>query len=557
MEPILFLSATVITGQEDAAPFVADVLVSDGLIAQIGDPGTVESATARRIDAHGQFLSPGFIDMHAHSDLYLITSPAHEAKISQGCTTEVVGQDGISYAPVRTKEQMRAIRSQIAGWNGNPSDAECQTTHKDTGLFAWRTVGEYLDCLERNRTATNVAMLVPQGNLRLLACGPNDTPASPEQIQDQVVLLREAMGQGSIGMSSGLTYTPGMYASTSELAVLCQVLAAEYPGAFYAPHHRSYGFKALESYQEMINLGQDTGCPIHLTHATMNFSENKGRAPELLRMVDGALGAGVDVTLDTYPYLPGCTTLAALLPSWASAGGPDETLKRLGDAALRDKIRVAVEVTGCDGGHGIPTNWEEIQIGSTQHASLEGYAGRRIAEVARSLGTPAMEVFFDILVKDRLATSCLMHIGDEDNVRAIMQHEKHMGGSDAILHGETLHPRAYGTFTRYLGHYARDLGMFTIPQMLAHLTSRPAKRLGVYPFRGHVGVGSAADLVLFDPRTIRDMATFEQPKRTSEGIHFVLVNGVVAVDGGRLTGARGGHVLRRNKDGSVGATSSG
>ncbi|OAA52982.1 D-aminoacylase [Cordyceps fumosorosea ARSEF 2679] len=551
MEPILFLSATVITGEEHVAPFVADVLVDDGLVVQIGDPGTIESTTARCIDGKGQYLSPGFIDMHAHSDLYLITNPVHEAKISQGCTTEVVGQDGISYAPVRTKEQLRAIRSQIAGWNGNPSDEECAAKHQGTNIFEWRTVGDYLDCLERNKTATNVAMLVPQGNLRLLACGPNDTPASPAEIQDQVTLLREALGQGAIGMSSGLTYTPGMYASTSELAILCKVLADEYPGAFYAPHHRSYGFKALESYEEMIGLGKNTGCPIHLTHATMNFSENKGRAPELLRMVDGALGAGVDVTLDTYPYLPGCTTLAALLPSWASAGGPDETLRRLGDAETREKIRVAVEVTGCDGGHGIPTNWDEIQIGSTQHEALDGYAGRRVAEVARSVGKPAIEVFYDILVKDRLATSCLMHIGHEENVRAIMQHEKHMSGSDAILHGETLHPRAYGTFTRYLGHYARDLGMFTIPQMMAHLTSRPAKRLNVYPFRGHLGVGSAADLVLFDPETIKDMATFEQPKLTSKGINFVLVNGVVAVDGGRLTGARGGHVLRRRKDGSV------
>ncbi|KAM3431639.1 hypothetical protein NHJ13734_007221 [Beauveria thailandica] len=553
MESILFQSVTVITGEEDATPFVADVLVKDSLIAHIGDPGTVESATVRRIDGKGQYLSPGFIDMHAHSDLYLITSPAHEAKISQGCTTEVVGQDGISYAPVRTKEQLRAIRSQIAGWNGNPSDEDCQTKHKGTGLFEWQTVGDYLDCLEQNKTATNVAMLVPQGNLRLLACGPNDTPASPAEIQDQVKLLKEAIGQGAVGMSSGLTYTPGMYASNSELAILCKALADEYPGAFYAPHHRSYGFKALESYEEMLDLGKNTSCPIHLTHATMNFSENKGRAPELLQMIDGALGSGVDVTLDTYPYLPGCTMLAALLPSWASEGGPEETLKRLGRAEIRDKIQVAVEVTGCDGGHGIPTNWDEIQIGSTQHQSLDGYAGKRVAEVARSLGKPAIDVFFDILVKDRLATSCLLHIGHEENVRAIMKHEKHMSGSDAILHGETLHPRAYGTFTRYLGHYARDLGMFTIPQMMAHLTSRPAKRLNVYPFRGHVGVGSAADLVLFDPETIQDMATFEKPKLTSKGINFVLVNGVVAVDAGKLTGARGGHVLRRKKDGTVGS----
>ncbi|UNI22194.1 hypothetical protein JDV02_008105 [Purpureocillium takamizusanense] len=550
---ILFASAIVISGDEAAEPRVADVLVSGGIVTRIGAPGSVDAnaGPARRIDASGHVLSPGFIDMHAHSDLYLLTHPEHEAKITQGCTTEVVGQDGISYAPVRSEEQMRAIRDQIAGWNGNPSDDECAAAPlRDVGMFAWRTLGEYLDCLERNRTATNVAALVPQGNLRLLACGPYDTRAEPHEIDDQVKLLREAMDQGAVGMSSGLTYTPGMYASTSELAVLCKVLADEYPGAFYAPHHRSYGFKAIESYAEMLELGQTTGCPVHLTHATLNFSENKGRAPELVAMVDETLAKGVDVTLDTYPYLPGCTTLAALLPSWASSGGPAETLKRLEDAATREEIRIAVEVKGCDGGHGIPTNWDEIQIGSANDPSIASWSGRRVGEVARAVGRPAIDIFFEILRKERLATSCLMHIGNEENVQHMMQHRVHMAGSDAILHGKTLHPRAYGTFTRYLGHYSRDLGLLSLPDVIAHMTSRPAKRLGVYPHRGLLAEGSAADLVLFDPQTVKDMATFEEPKVPSRGIRFVLVNGEVAVDEGKMTGARGGKILRR-KDGKV------
>ncbi|KAG8407016.1 hypothetical protein J3458_020513 [Metarhizium acridum] len=548
---ILFSSPTVVTGEESATPFIADVLVSHGLIAQMGEPGSIDAPLARVIEAKGLVLSPGFIDMHAHSDLYLLTHPEHEAKISQGCTTEVVGQDGISYAPVCNTSQLQAIREQIAGWNGNPTDEECATLHRGVGMFEWRTVGEYLDCLERNKTATNVAMLVPQGNLRLLTCGPDDRVATPEEIQHQVRLLREAMDQGAVGMSSGLTYTPGMYASTSELGVLCKALADEYPGAFYAPHHRSYGFKAIESYAEMLDLGSSTGCPVHLTHATLNFSENRGKAPLLLSMIDEKLSRGVDVTLDTYPYLPGCTTLAALIPSWASSGGPAETLKRLRDPETRERIRVAVEETGCDGGHGIPTNWEEIQIGTTNHPSIASYSGRRISEVASSLRTRPHEIFFEVLVKDRLATSCLMHVGNEPNVRAIMQHRVHMSGSDAILHGKTTHPRAYGTFTRYLGRYARELGLVSLPDMVAHLTSRPAKRLGVYPARGVVRVGSAADLVLFDAARVRDRATFEEPKLTSEGVRYVLVNGVVALDEGELRGVRAGKTLRRRGDGSV------
>ncbi|AFR97239.1 D-aminoacylase [Cryptococcus neoformans C23] len=547
---ILFISPTVISGEEYAQPYVADVLISGGRIARIAQPGTLSDqlgAEVRKVEARGYVLCPGFIDLHAHSDLYLLTHPDHEAKISQGCTTEVVGQDGISYAPVQTKAQMKAIREQITGWNGNPNEED----HPGVGLFEWNTVGEYLDCLERNKTATNVAMLVPQGNLRLLACGPWDEVATADEITVQEKLLRQAMLEGAVGMSSGLTYTPGMYASTSELARLCRVLGEEFPAAFYAPHHRSYGFKALESYAEMLGLGRDTGCPIHLTHATLNFSENKGKAPLLISMIDAARSDGCDISLDTYPYLPGCTTLAALLPSWASSGGPVETLKRLQDEISREKIRRAVEDTGCDGGHGIPTNWDEIQIGSTTHPDLASYSGRRVSEVARSLKVPSIKVFFDVLIKDKLATSCIMHIGNEENVREIMCHETHCSGSDAILHGKTLHPRAYGTFPRFLGHYSRDLGIMPLPAMVAHLTSRPAKRLGIYPSRGLIAEGSAADIVLFDPETIKDKATYENPKQKAEGVRFVLVNGEVAVDETRLTGTRGGKVLRRREDGKV------
>ncbi|BEI84893.1 hypothetical protein CcaverHIS002_0502940 [Cutaneotrichosporon cavernicola] len=545
---ILIKNGTVVNGEEGAQPYAADILVVDGVIDKIGVPGFI-TADAKVIDATGLYVSPGFIDMHAHSDLYLLSHPVHAPKITQGVTTEVVGQDGISYAPVQTTEQMDAIRAQIAGWNGNPSDEECATTLKGVGMFAWRTLGEYLDTLDRNRTATNVAMLVPQGNLRLLAVGLYDDVATPEQIAEQIRLLKAAMADGAVGMSSGLTYTPGMYASTSELGALCRALA-EYPGAYYAPHHRSYGAKAIEAYAEMIGLGEETGCPVHLTHATLNFAENKGRAPELLAMVDTARKSA-DITLDTYPYLPGCTTLAALLPSWASAGGPVETLKRLEDAVTREKIRIAVEVTGCDGGHGIPTNWDEIEIGSTIHPDLDGWAGRRVGEVAGSLVRAPIEIFFEILRKDKLATSCLMHIGNEENVQAIMQHPVHMGGSDAILHGKSLHPRAWGTFPRYLGHYSRDLGLIPLPEMVAHLTSRPAKRLGVFPSRGVVREGSAADLVLFDPAVVKDMSTHAEPCLPAIGVQYVFVNGVCALAEGKPTGARAGHTLRRRADGTV------
>lgn len=258
-----------------------------------------------------------------------------------------------------------------------------------------------------------------------------------------------------------------MYASTSELAQLCSALSRAYPRAFYAPHHRSYGHRAMESYVEMLDLSRSTGCPVHLTHATLNYDENKGRAPELVGLIDAARAGGADITLDTYPYLPGCTTLASLLPSWAGSGGPAETLKRLRDPEQVRMIREAIEVTGCDGGHGIPTEWSTIevsrpsspgspsgsqtQVASTSSPALAQYNGRRLAEIAQSLHREPFDLYVDILIQDNLSTSCLMHVGNEENVQTMMQHPTHCSGTDAILHGPKVHPRAWGTMARYLG----------------------------------------------------------------------------------------------------------
>jgi N-acyl-D-amino-acid deacylase len=238
------------------------------------------------------------------------------------------------------------------------------------------------------------------------------------------------MEEGALGMSSGLTYTPGMYASTDELSVLCSHLSKHFPGSFYAPHHRSYGKGCLDAYKEMLDLGRETGVAVHLTHATMNFAENKGRAQELLDIVDEARGEGVDVSLDTYPYLPGSTTLVALLPSWASQGGPEETLMRLNDKEVCERMRVDIEIKGSDGGHGLPVDWSEIEIASVGDSRMIGYQGKTIADIAKREGRLASQVFFDILKRDKLRTSILMHVGDEENVRTIMRHEVHCGGSD-------------------------------------------------------------------------------------------------------------------------------
>ncbi|MGV0744058.1 N-acyl-D-amino-acid deacylase family protein [Mycolicibacterium sp. XJ870] len=528
MSDLLIRDVDIVDGT-GAPRYRADVVVDDGRIAEIAGPRAIAGADRVIEPKPGHVIAPGFIDMHAHSDLRLLTDPGHFPKISQGVTTEVIGQDGISYAPI-DDAALAVIRRQIAGWNGNPSDLD----------FSWRSVAEYLDRLDQGITP-NAAYLVPQGTLRLLAVGADQRPATPAEISRMQDLLAHGLQDGAVGMSSGLTYTPGMYADTAELAALCEVVA-DY-GGFYAPHTRSYGAGALEAYAEMIDLARTTGCAVHLTHATMNFGVNRGRAREFLDMVDAALADGCDITLDTYPYLPGATTLSALLPSWAMSGGPDKALERLNDPAARARITKDVNVNGSDGCHGVTVEWETIQISGVANPQLDEYVGKTIDTIAADRGVAPVEVFFDVLERDELATTILQHVGHEDNVRAIMMHPNHMGGSDAILVGERPHPRAWGTFPRYLGHYVRDAGLLGLEECVNHLTGRAAQRLRLTD-RGFIRTGYAADLVLFDPAAITDTATFDNPKQQALGISHVLVNGKCAIEDGRPTGTLAGRALR-------------
>lgn len=551
---VLITGAMVIDGS-GAPGYLANVRLAGGRIELIAEPGALRGAETSDgadtltsigapdpaeaetvIDGRGLVLSPGFIDMHAHSDLQLLLHPDHYAKLSQGVTTEVLGQDGLSYAPVN-EESLAVIRQQIAGWNENPQDFD----------FGWATVGEYLDRLDQG-IATNAAYLIPQGTVRALVMGFENEVATPEQIAAQRAVVRQGMEQGALGMSSGLTYTPGMYASDDELVALCEVVG-EY-GGFYAPHHRSYGQGALQAYEQMIELAKVTGCALHLTHATMNFGPNKGRASELLDQIDAALAAGVDITLDSYPYLAGATTLSALLPSWAAAGGVDQTLVRLSDPKIVAQIQHDVEVIGSDGCHGVVARWETIEISGVQNSQLEPYVGKTIAEIAEATGVQPFSVFVEILTGDRLATGILQHVGDEENVQAIMKHRVHMGGSDGILVGAKPHPRAWGTFPRFLAHYAMDLGLMPLHQMIHHLTGRPAARLGLVE-RGMIREGWAADVVLFDAGLIADRSTYEDPRQGARGIPYVFVNGRPAIWDGAPTGALAGRALRKTTRGTT------
>lgn len=532
----IYRAATVVDGT-GAPRCMADVAVEGARIVAIvksTDAGSLELELPEgtvEVDASGLVLAPGFIDMHAHSDLAVLTGAAHDAKIRQGVTTEVLGQDGLGYAPL-DDATASVIPAQIAGWNGMPADVP------------WRTMDDLLAAIDGAAVA-NAVVLVPQGNLRMMVVGHENRPATPDEVAAMSDLLGQALDAGAFGMSSGLTYTPGMYADTDELEALCRVVAER--GGYWAPHTRSYGAGALDAYREALDIGRRTGCGIHLTHATMNFAPNRGRADELLALVDRAVADGVDVTLDTYPYLPGATTLSALLPSRLAATG--DLLRAIAelDAEGRESVRVELEEIGCDGFHGEKADWDAIQISGVAHPALADLVGRTVAEIAETTGRRAVDVVLDTIIEDAGATGILMHIGDEDNVRAIMGHPRHTGGSDGILIGARPHPRGRGTFPRYLGHYVRELGILTLEEGVRHLSGTPAARLGLdrgdAP-RGVIREGATADLVLFDPQTIAAGATFEAPRDNPLGIVEVLVGGVPVLVGGEVTGAMPGRALR-------------
>ncbi|MCX4905799.1 amidohydrolase family protein [Streptomyces sp. NBC_00878] len=537
MLDLVIRDAEVVDGSGGPS-YRADVGIEGGRITAVvqeaAAAGCLRPVARRVLDAEGLVLSPGFIDMHAHSDLALLRDPDHSAKAAQGVTLEVIGQDGLSYAPV-DERTLAEVRRAITGWNGNGDDID----------FTWRSVGEYLDRLDHGfdgeGIAVNAAYLIPQGTVRMLAVGWEDREATPQELDRMRELVAEGMREGAVGMSSGLTYTPGMYAKDAELTELCRVVAA-YDG-YYCPHHRSYGAGALDAYREMVDLTREAGCPLHLAHATMNFGVNKGRGADLLTLLDEALADGADISLDTYPYTPGCTTLVAMLPSWASEGGPEAILARLKDDETAGRIRHHMEVVGADGCHGVPIEWDTIEISGVTDPALADYVGRTVQQSADARDEAPWTTARRLLLDDGLGSTILQHVGHEENVRAIMRHRVHTGGSDGILRGDKPHPRAYGTFPQYLGRYVRELGVLGLEECVAHLTSRPAARLRLSD-RGLVREGYKADLVLFDPATVAAGSTFENPRVLPTGIPYVLIDGRFVIEDGRRTDVLAGRAVR-------------
>ena len=512
--------------------FTADVGIAGGKICYVGPPENL--AADRSIDAAGHVVAPGFIDMHGHSDLVLLSDPRHQPKIMQGVTTEVIGQDGLSYAPL-TEDTLPLFRRAAKGLNGDPA-----------GLaWDWRSVKEYLDRFDRN-VAVNVAFLVPHGTVRAAVLGFDDRTADANQLAQMEEIVATAMQEGARGLSTGLTYAPCCYADTEELVRLCRVVSEH--GGYFAPHMRCYGKHMERALEEMVQVATRAEIPLHLTHFHVSFAPGKGKADYYLKLIDRGQRDGVELTLDHYPYIAASTFLSGLLPGWSHAGGPERLMERLADAAVREKIRHEMEVTGSDGLMRVPVEWDKIVVNGIDSPGRSDLIGMSVSEIARHLDKPPLDCVAELLIEAQLSVSCLIFCGHEDNLQRIMRRSECMMGSDGLMVGDRPHPRAWGTFPRFLGRYVREFGVLSLEECVRKMTSLAARRLGLND-RGTVKTGMAADLVVFDPDTVRDTATYEEPKSFPEGMPYVIVNGQVVKDAGRQTEALPGRVLRSHSTG--------
>lgn len=526
MFDILIINGRVIDGAGNPWTW-ADVAIEKDRIVAVGN---LRGAAAKKIiNADGQFVTPGFVDFHTHSDLQPLANPLHECKTRQGVTLDVIGQDGLGLAPV-SQATAAQLRSQLAGWNGDPPNVE----------WNWNTVTDYLDRFE-NTTAINVAMLVPHGTVRMLVMGTDNRAPTEKELNKMRALVDQCMREGCVGLSTGLTYTPGMYATDDEIVELCRVLGPY--GGYYCPHHRNYGMHAIQGYSDSIEIARRAQVPINLTHAHFGFPVNKNRAPELLAVFDNARREGVDVTLDTYPYIAGATYLHAILPSWVHEGGMGATLARLQNLETRARIQHEIEVTGSDSWHAVPIDWHTIQIAGTPNGIDAWAVGMRVDDAAQQVNKSPFDCYCDLLIRTRLGASQLAFIGNEENVQKILRQPIHLVGSDGILVGDMPHPRGWGSHVRFLAHYVRDLELLTWEEGIRHMTSAATQRLGFLE-RGLVRPGMMADIVVFDPETLQDTATYENPRSYPIGVSHVINNGTLVVENSQTTGATPGRALR-------------
>ena len=507
----------------------ADVGIRDDVIVAVGDLSGESAGSS--LWAAGRALAPGFIDMHSHSDWRLWENRRAESKIRQGVTTEVVGNCGFSPAPA-SREFLQELRG-FALYLPRGMD------------FRWQSVGEYLKAFDAEGTALNVMQLVGHGTLRIAAMGFARRAPDRKELARMQRLMADAMEDGAWGLSTGLIYAPGSYASTEEIVEVARV-AGRHRG-FYASHIRGEGATLLDAVGEAIRVGREGELSVQVSHIKAAGRPNWGKVADALALIDAARAEGLDVMADVYPYTASSTTLRTLLPDWALEGGLEAMLHRLHTPEVRERIRHELEAPVTGQSLLDRVGWENIMLASCpQRKDAEG---KRLSEVGAERGMDPLDAALELIVDEAGRGYMILFQLDEADLRRALAHPAVMIGSDgsalapygALGMGKP-HPRSYGTFPRVLGEYAREQRILGLPEAVHKMTGLPAKRLRLRD-RGVIRVGAKADLVVFDPRRIADQATYDEPHRYPVGIEHVVVNGSIVVKDGAHTGSLPGKLL--------------
>jgi dihydroorotase/N-acyl-D-amino-acid deacylase len=511
--------------------YSGDIGIRDGKVAAIGNLG--DAPRSRTIDAGGKVVAPGFIDMLGQSELTILVDPRLPSKIYQGITTEITGEGG-SAAPLNDAI-IRADRAGYAHYHITPD---------------WRTFREYFAGLEKQGMGINLASYVGATQVRRMVLGDDDKPPTLEQLDRMKALVRQAMLDGAIGVSTALQYAPAPYAKTEELIALAG--EASKFGGIYATHMRDEGDHVIPAIDEALRIGREAHIPVEIWHIKVAGKENWGRMPELVAKIDAARADGVDVSANTYAYPAWFNTMSAFIPPWAHDGGDAKLIERLKDPAMRQRIRKDLMTSSTEW----QNEWQEIPgpesvlICVVQNPKLLPLQGKTLSEVAKIWNKDPMDVLFDLLIEDNAFTEvAVFGMSEPDVVFALQQpwvsidNDSEGTSPEGILGQEHPHPRAYGTFPRILRKYVREEKKLTLEDAVRKFSALPAQRMRLAD-RGVLKAGMWADVVVFDPATVLDLATFDNPNQLSQGMEYVLVNGVLVIDQGTMTGSKPGKVLR-------------
>ena len=509
----------------------ADIAVKGDRVVRIGN--LVQATAARTIDAQGLIVAPGFIDMLGQSETYLLIDPRGMSKIMMGVTTEITGE-GESVAPINER-QIKEQEDFLRRYNLN---------------IDWRTLAEYFERLEKQRTGLNLGTFVGATQVREYVIGFDDRPPTAAELERMKTLVADAMKDGALGVSTSLQYVPARFARTDEIVELAKV-AHQY-GGIYATHQRSEANALDQSMHEVFEIARRAQIAVEIWHLKTAYKKNWGRMPQILEWIREARTKGLDITADIYPYIAGSTSLSACLPPWALEGGTEKMLARLRDPDIRQRLKKEIASDAQD--------WENIYLGSggasgvligaVVNRDLETMQGKRVSQIADEQKKEPLDALFDLILADRGQTSAIYFMMSEDDMRAAMRApfvsfctDSGSRATDGPLAGSKSHPRGWGSYPRILGRYVRDEHLLSVEEAVHKMTGAPAARVGLRD-RGLVREGAFADITIFDPRRVIDRATFELPNQYPEGIEYVLVNGQISVDKGQRTPVLAGQVLR-------------